>query len=153
MQRRDSGPGEDHNRLGRGYDLGNPQQCRDFGPGEDHKKKMRKKLDKKALQRRDLGPGEDHNPGIVVLIARGSEVQRRARGSGEDHNNDKVEVAPGLITAAPDSGPGENHNLLTLHSTRLAQAAPELRSGEDTTTTWPFSSASATTAAPELGPR
>jgi hypothetical protein len=58
-----------------------------------------------------LRPGEDHNPGIVVLIARGSEVQRRDLGSGEDHNNDKVEVAPGLITAAPGLRPGENHNI------------------------------------------
>ena len=85
-QRRDLGPGEDHNINGPSeyYAYGGKQR-RDFGPGEDHNCICGWNQSGIPAQRWDFGPGEDHNHVVYAAIKEWI-GQRRDFGPGEDHN-------------------------------------------------------------------
>ena len=136
-QRRDFGPGEDHNTAGRrpareplGSSAGTsaparittldaaepivtqlPRQRRDFGPGEDHNIDWLHAMQpRRCGQRRDFGPGEDHNsqtPAPCRQRRRAAPGLRPRRGSQRARSARPPDVA----LAAPELRPRRGSQL------------------------------------------
>jgi hypothetical protein len=113
---RDFGPGEDHNTpppgggdarvqaaLGLRPRRGSQRQHRPGDPVHLHR------------QRQDLVPGEDHNQTPLEQIT-WTDLQRREFGPGEDPNIWARHPRIARRWAAPGLRPGEDHNLLDVHS-------------------------------------
>ena len=101
LQRRDFGPGEDHNVDDAAGAFGDFTQRRDFGPGEDHNTYNEPVPKQAYVQRRDFGPGEDHNYAWAAWM-KYLDGQRRDFGPGEDHNMLKLVS----VIVAPPADPG-----------------------------------------------
>ena len=128
-QRRDFGPGEDHNTLVDGITGRDSWAAPGLRPwrGSQHSRRLRGRA-QGPEQRRDFGPGEDHNYLDEAAIVPGPAAApglRPWRGSQLVGVAGAVDVDPGQRR---DFGPGEDHNAwLTQMLTAVPWAAPGLR--------------------------